>query len=193
MKLFTSSLGINCARISLAAHSNFTVQQARAQLCDPSGGDCMMSPDQVHVQGFLCHSFRLFVKILRTRLGGEPAIDNASEGGLCLAVSLVQRVPTKRSLLLYAERLSLIIWSNMSASFSIPQFGNMIVCGLPLHHTTLCQIRCRTMSTACALSTLQISAWRLTILRRPRKMPQSNGVENVQLSMDGKTVQSQAR
>ena len=44
--------------------------------------------------------------------------------------------------------------------------------------------------TACALSTLQISAWRLTILRRHRKMPQSNGVENVQLSMDGKTVHS---
>ena len=34
--------------------------------------------------------FRLSVKIPRTRLGGEPAIDNASEGGLCLAVSLVQ-------------------------------------------------------------------------------------------------------
>ena len=40
-----TSLGINCARVSLAAHGGFTVQQARAQLCDPSGGSCVMSPD----------------------------------------------------------------------------------------------------------------------------------------------------
>ena len=74
-------------------------------------------------------------------------------------------VPTGRSPLIYAERLSLIIWSNMSASLSIPQFGNMIVCGLPAHHTTLCQIRRKTTSTARALLTLPISAWRLTILK----------------------------
>ena len=44
-ELFTSSLGINCARISLAAHVGFPVQQTRAQLCGPSDGDCVMSPD----------------------------------------------------------------------------------------------------------------------------------------------------
>ena len=36
------TLGINCARVSLAAHGGFIVQQARALLCNPSGGDCVM-------------------------------------------------------------------------------------------------------------------------------------------------------
>ena len=44
-ELFTSSLGINCARFRLQPTVVFPVQQARAQLCNPSGGDCVMSPD----------------------------------------------------------------------------------------------------------------------------------------------------
>ena len=51
-----ASLGINCARVSLAAQ-DFTVQQARAQLCNPSGGDCLMSPDS-----FMCRSFHQIAK-----------------------------------------------------------------------------------------------------------------------------------
>ena len=33
------------ARVSLAAHGGSTVQQARAQLCDPSGVDCVLFPE----------------------------------------------------------------------------------------------------------------------------------------------------
>ena len=39
-----------------------------------------------------------------------------------------------------------------------------IVCGLPPHHTTLCEIRRKITSTECTMLTLPISAWRLTIL-----------------------------